>query len=569
MMTKAKQVTFWSFGTATLGSMLTFAAALLLAGCGGDTKTAAVAPELAVLPQKPAVALSKSSASQSIFANQTPVITDLSDGVSYELGLKFQATVDGRITAIRYWKAPSETPSPCPGCERVTHTGKIWAEDSSVPTTLTFRGFADETASGWQEAQLATPLNIQKNVTYIVSVETNSHYVATNDALVTPLTNNHLIALAGVFGPRGQKPTQTYRNTHYFRDVVFEPHEGQSIFTTQVPSLLDATDTDPACTNCPAKTYELGTRFTAQVDGEILGIRYWRAASETLQGGESNADNVGRIWSAEGTQLASVNFNFQWPRSGWHYAMLATPLAIQSGQTYTVSVPVNSHYAISPNTLSSPVVNGSLSVLVDGGVFGARGTYPTNVWNSSSYFRDVLFKPAIGISVVTNRLPNATLGMPYSTSLTANGGSRPLTWRVFSGELPGGITLTSDGTLSGIPIVIGATTLAFQVTDAENRTAVSSAMTLSVRAPLAITTPPSLPEGRVGQPYVAKLEATGGAGGYTWSFVQGNLISGLSLTLDGQITGTPRVAGTATVTLRVQDRNGATSDAALTVTVLP
>jgi hypothetical protein len=527
-----------------------------------------------------AVFTSKESISQSptpgVFSDQTPAFDNWADGVSYELGLKFTSAVDGRITAIRYWKAPSETPSPAPcvGCGSITHTGKIWTGDSANPTTLGLAYFMNETASGWQQAQLAYPIFIQRGQTYIVSVETNTHYAATNDVLVNQVDNGNLIALqdGGVYGPKGQKPSQSYRSSHYFRDVVFEPIHGQTIFGDQTPERPDVTDGEAPCVGCVGKAYELGTRFVAAVDGEITGIRYWRAPSETIPASESTGNNTGRIWSENGVLLATVAFDYQWPRSGWHYAYLSQPLPLQAGKAYTVSVYTNSHYAYTGGGLSSPVTNGDLTALASGGVYGNPGAYPTSVWQSSHYSRDVLFKPVATIGVTTNALPGATIGQSYSASLTAIGGTRPYTWSVASGALPAGVTLATDGTLSGSPTVGGVSNVTFTVTDANNRTATSGSLTLTVVAPLTITTPSALPAGTVGQAYNVKLNATGGnsgIGGYWWSFVSGNLISGLSLTLDGSIVGTPRTAGNTTVTLRIRDSDGKTADATFTLTVQP
>jgi hypothetical protein len=371
---------------------------ILLVACSGggssgtDSTTAATT-------EKTAASTEKATGPQTIFTDQTPALTDVADGVAYEMGLRFQAKVDGKITAIRYWKASSETSS---NWGSVTaHKGLIWADDSG--RSLSTAWFQNETASGWQEAKLTMPLFIQKGVTYTVSVESNSHYAFTEQGLNTALTNSNLVALegGGVYGSLGKRPTQTYQNSHYFRDVVFEPHEGETIFSDQTPADLDKTDSVPACQSCVGKQYELGIRFTAATDGEVLGMRYWRAPSETLKASEVSVGNVGRLWSPEGTQLATAIFdgasNYSWPRnSGWQYAYFYPAVKVVAGQTYTASVYVNSHYVITQGGLATAITNGSLTALVDGGVFSEVGaTYPTQTWASSNYFRDVLFRPAV------------------------------------------------------------------------------------------------------------------------------------------------------------------------------
>ncbi len=52
-------------------------------------------------------------------------------------------------------------------------------------------------------------------------------------------------------------------------------------------------------------------------------------------------------------------------------------------------------------------------------------------------------------------VPNGTLNVSYLRTLTASGGTAPYTFAVTSGSLPTGLSLASDGTLSGIPTAAG------------------------------------------------------------------------------------------------------------------
>jgi hypothetical protein len=154
-------------------------------------------------------------ANQTVFTTQTPALPDVSDaGTSYELGMKFQSATSGYIKAIRYWKAPTEAG---------THQGRIWASTGGAPlATVTF---TNETASGWQEQTLDTPLNIQPNTTYIVSVNANSNFAFTNSGLATAIINGDLSSVAdgnnGIFGSPGGFPASSWNNSNYFRDILF------------------------------------------------------------------------------------------------------------------------------------------------------------------------------------------------------------------------------------------------------------------------------------------------------------------------------------------------------------
>lgn len=85
-----------------------------------------------------------------------------------------------------------------------------------------------------------------------------------------------------------------------------------------------------------------------------------------------------------------------------------------------------------------------------------------------------------GLVILTaSPLPTGYLGMPYSQTLTANGGATPYAWQVVAGSLPAGLTLASGGELSGTPSAVGTAAFTVRVTDATNGTA-TAAFSLTV-----------------------------------------------------------------------------------------
>ncbi len=85
--------------------------------------------------------------------------------------------------------------------------------------------------------------------------------------------------------------------------------------------------------------------------------------------------------------------------------------------------------------------------------------------------------------------------------------------------------------------------------------------------PLAIDTL-TLPNGELGQAYQASLLAQGGFEPYHWRIASGTLPLGLSLETDtGRISGQPTQAGTAALTIEVQDAAGATVSRAYQIEV--
>jgi hypothetical protein len=133
------------------------------------------------------------------------------------------------------------------------------------------------------------------------------------------------------------------------------------------------------------------------------------------------------------------------------------------------------------------------------------------------------------LTITTTSLPGGTRNVPYSTTIATNGGVPPVTFSVTSGSLPPGLVLSSGGTLSGTPSVVGSSTFTVRASDASEQSA-SRSFTLTISGTFTILTT-SLPSGTLGQSYSGQLEAAGGGGTRSWSITNGNLPPGI--TLDG------------------------------------
>jgi hypothetical protein len=76
----------------------------------------------------------------------------------------------------------------------------------------------------------------------------------------------------------------------------------------------------------------------------------------------------------------------------------------------------------------------------------------------------IVIAPAL--SVVTTSLPAGTVGTAYSQTLAASGGTTPYSWSVAGGALPGGLSMSSAGAVTGTPTAAGSFTFTVRVTDA-------------------------------------------------------------------------------------------------------
>jgi hypothetical protein len=83
----------------------------------------------------------------------------------------------------------------------------------------------------------------------------------------------------------------------------------------------------------------------------------------------------------------------------------------------------------------------------------------------------ITIKPPPPLLITTASLPNGMTAMGYSGSLNATGGLPPYTWSVTAGQLPAGLTLTtqnnSSGSITGTPVLAGASNFTVAVTDSE------------------------------------------------------------------------------------------------------
>ena len=86
------------------------------------------------------------------------------------------------------------------------------------------------------------------------------------------------------------------------------------------------------------------------------------------------------------------------------------------------------------------------------------------------------------LSVATTSLTGAIEGAAYSDQLTANGGTAPYTWAITSGALPAGITLSSEGLLSGTPTATGNFSFVVTVTDSSTFSCSSAVAGVAVPA---------------------------------------------------------------------------------------
>jgi len=185
--------------------------------------------------------------------------------------------------------------------------------------------------------------------------------------------------------------------------------------------------------------------------------------------------------------------------------------------------------------------------------------------------------------ISTKSLPAGFYNTTYGpVTLAATGGSGnsanyTWTWAAASGStLPGGLTLSKAGVVSGSPTATGPFSVVVTVADSVSKTNTQATLSLSVTfATLSITTASPLPSGVLNATYgPVTLTATGGSNSganYSWSWAAAagsSLPAGLTVSTAGSLGGKPTASGTFSVVITVADSVSKTSaNATFSITI--
>lgn len=175
----------------------------------------------------------------------------------------------------------------------------------------------------------------------------------------------------------------------------------------------------------------------------------------------------------------------------------------------------------------------------------------------------VAIGPASAITLVATPAVNLTVGVPFSTSLSASGGTGPYTYILDSGSIPPGLSL-SGNTISGTPTQRGAYAFTIRATDSASASGVRTFSGSAANPTLTIA--PSTPSAPLGLAYSVTFTASGGVPGYTFAFENGTLPPGLNLS-GATLSGTPTTQGSYTFGIRVADSSTGTGSYAEVETV--
>ncbi|KGK56954.1 hemagglutinin [Xanthomonas cannabis pv. phaseoli] len=402
-----------------------------------------------------------------------------------------------------------------------------------------------------------------------------SDYAARSGTLsFAPGTTTQTVAIS-VNGDLSVEPNETYR-------VVLSSATNATIARATGTGTINNDDAVVVIAPASLPAATAGTAYTQNLSasGGTAPYTFALSAGALPAGVTLNASGV-----LSGTPTASGSFNFTVsatdsgaPTTGSRaYTLVVAGAAVNlpattlapgtAGQAYSAAItPASGGIAPYTYTLAAGVLPAGITVnSATGALSGtptAPGTYNftltatdstsgTPSQGSRSY---ALTIAAPQIVVAPTTVPGATRGTAYSHALSASGGTAPYTYAIASGVLPAGLTLASNGTLSGTATVEGTFNFTVQATDANSFTG-TQAYALTVAGPTLVLPASTLPAGTAGQAYTAAITpATGGTAPYSYALTAGALPAGVVLdTATGGLSGTPTVAGTFNFTLTASD----------------
>lgn len=171
-------------------------------------------------------------------------------------------------------------------------------------------------------------------------------------------------------------------------------------------------------------------------------------------------------------------------------------------------------------------------------------------------------------------LAPATVDEAYTASVATatSTGSEAITYAT-EDTLPAGLSLASDGTISGTPAEATEGAVSFEVTasasDARSATATFSLTVVEGEAVIIEYTASALEDAQVGEAYTANIATATGAENIVYTLYGGALPEGIELSAAGILSGTPAVSDTYTFTVRASAEGAVEATAQFSLFVKP
>jgi YD repeat-containing protein len=379
-------------GTLIQWFIVTEAKNLSLANPSSGTYTLLVAPQEAAQLQATATLDQTFTGWNDSAVPSTPAVAS---GTAVELGVKFKTDFDGLIKGLRFYKGSGNDG---------THVGNLWTSAGSLLASATF---TNETATGWQEVEFATPVTVTANTVYVASyyapqghfAYTGSYFsYASLDAGPLHLLQNGVSGGNAVYAYSGSStfPSSNGGGANYWVDVVYE---FQDTTPPTVTAVTPVSDTTVASTEATVKAFLDEAADPATISGSTFELEVTGGATVSATVSYDAATRAAVLVPDEAlAALTSYTATLTGGAQGVHDtsgnalgADYTWSFTTAAGPSYTVwpdtEVPAN---PADPNS-SYYELGVKFTVDTDGYVTGVRfykgagngGTHVGNLWSAS------------------------------------------------------------------------------------------------------------------------------------------------------------------------------------------
>jgi hypothetical protein len=278
--------------------------------------------------------------------------------------------------------------------------------------------------------------------------------------------------------------TGTYNFTAQVVDTEVVPQTVQKAFTIVVYPKLAITTT-----SLPNGTQNSAYAQTLQATGGTAPLT-WSVSSGVLPAGLTLSSTgvlsgTPSVYGSFAFTIQVVDTSVPHQTSAQAYTLvLAAPLTILT--TTVPNATVNAAYSTilassggnAPITwsISSGSLPANLTLSATGVISGTPTQTSTSSFtvkatdatSSSASQNLTLTVTALSpLTITTSSVPNGNVGIAYTTTFAATGGTVPYTWSLATGSLPAGLSLSTAGVLSGTPTTIGTSSFTIQVKDSQ------------------------------------------------------------------------------------------------------
>ncbi|MFA4819089.1 MAG: putative Ig domain-containing protein [Patescibacteria group bacterium] len=241
---------------------------------------------------------------------------------------------------------------------------------------------------------------------------------------------------------------------------IAESADGNQEANFVFPSAITLIPSHPYFFRLSLQSYATGgvrssVAWTSQIDGEMLA---WGTLpqADNLQSGNSNLEMYFITYKlADPLVITTTTLPAITATALYNQTLVAT------GGTTPLTWSLSAGALPAGLTLSSAGVISGLPTIAGTSSFTVRVTDNASV--TADQTLSIIVNPAPVITTTT--LPAITATALYNQTLTATGGTAPLTWSLLSGTLPTGLTLSAGGVISGTPTIAGTSSFTVRVTD--------------------------------------------------------------------------------------------------------